>query len=229
MASLEQRGRDPMSKLQHAATELARTPKLALTLALALAFGRALAESDTFDTVAAGAVPPSWNCGTTGGGTPRWSIESDPDARSKPNLLKQSGHATFAWCVRTDASIRDGSVEVNFKPLSGHEDQAGGLVWRFKNAQGYYVARANALENNVSLYYVENGRRITIKYVDAPVQPRSWHRLRVEFSGPAIVVSLDGEKVIELEDRHVTGPGAVGVWTKSDSVTAFDDFRFDRK
>jgi hypothetical protein len=113
---------------------------------------------------------------------------------------------------------------VKFKPLSGREDQAGGVVWRWKDGDNYYVARANALENNVSLYYTEGGRRRTIKYVDAPVTGNTWHTLRAEFRGTRIRVLLDGKPSIELDDSHIAGPGAVGVWTKADSVTAFDDF-----
>ena len=126
-------------------------------------------------------------------------------------------------------SITDGYAEVKFKPLEGREDQAGGLVWRWKDGNNYYVARANALENNVSLYYTEKGRRVTIRYVDAPVARNQWHTLRVEFSGQDIKVLLDGKQYIAQQDSHISGPGAVGVWTKSDSVTAFDDFSFNGK
>ena len=120
--------------------------------------------------------------------------------------------------------MKDGFVEVKFKPISGKEDQAGGVVWRWKDGDNYYVARANALENNVSLYHTTGGARKTIKYVDAPVATAAWHRLRVAFSGTRIRVLLNGKAYIELDDRNISGPGAVGVWTKADSVTAFDDF-----
>jgi hypothetical protein len=115
---------------------------------------------------------------------------------------------------------------VKFKPLAGKEDQAGGVVWRWKDGDNYYVARANALEDNVSLYYTRDGRRNTIKYVDAPVAGDRWHTLRVEFSGKRIRVMLDGKAYIEVDDERIGGTGAVGVWTKADSVTAFDDFSF---
>ena len=141
-------------------------------------------------------------------------------------MLKQSGSGTFPWCVKKDVSVADGSVEVKFKSISGNEDAAGGVVWRWKDGNTYYVARANALENNVSLYYTENGRRNTIKYVDAPVPRNQWHTLKVEFAGKRIRVSLDGKLYIELDDDHIAGAGAVGVWTKADSVTAFDDFTY---
>ena len=85
-------------------------------------------------------------------------------------------------------------------------------------------ASANALENNVSLYYTQKGRRITIKYMDAPVPANSWHTLRVEITGKQFRAALDGKAYIELDDEHFAGSGRVGVWTKADSVTVFDDF-----
>jgi len=141
-------------------------------------------------------------------------------------VLRQSGTATFPWCVRTDTKLSDGWVEVKFKPISGKEDQAGGVVWRWQDGDNYYVARANALENNVSLYYTARGIRKTLKYVDAPVARGQWHTLHVDFAGSKIGVSLDGKRYIEFDDSHITGSGAVGVWTKADSVTAFDEFGF---
>ena len=191
---------------------------------LAFAAMNAHAETLSFDTDKPGALPVGWIAGVTGRGTPKWSVEADGTAPSKPNVLKQSGTGTFPWCVRKGVSISDGFVEVKFKSISGREDQAGGLVWRWKDGDNYYVARANALENNVSLYYTANGRRITLQYVDAPVPANAWHTLRVEFSGKRIKVSLNGKTCIDMEDHHITGPGSVGVWTKADSVTAFDDF-----
>lgn len=179
-----------------------------------------------FDREPVGAAPAGWTCGVTGKGHPRWTVEADPTAPSAPNVLRQSGAGTFPWCVREGTSLQDGFVEVKFKPLSGREDQAGGVVWRWKDGDNYYVARANALENNVSLYYTENGSRKTIKYVDAPVAANRWHVLRAEFLGERIRVSLDGKAYIEVSDRHLKKAGAVGVWTKADSVTAFDDFAF---
>jgi hypothetical protein len=116
--------------------------------------------------------------------------------------------------------------EAMFRPISGREDQAGGIVWRWKDGDNYYIARANALENNVSLYYTERGSRKTLKYVEAPVAANTWHTLMVEFAGTHIAVSLDGKRYIEMDDTHIAGAGAVGVWTKADSVTAFKDFAF---
>ncbi len=199
------------------------------TFAGLAAMNTSFAQTITFDQDTPGAIPAGWRAGVTGHGSPKWSVEADATAPSKPNVLKQSGSGTFPWCVVQGASLADGFVEVKFKPISGREDQAGGLVWRWKDGDNYYVARANALENNVSLYYTENGSRKTIKYVDAPVPGNVWHTLRVNFSGARIEVMLDGKSYIQLDDRHIAAAGAVGVWTKADSVTAFDDFAYGDK
>ena len=189
-----------------------------------LAAGVSMAQTVTFDKDKTGAPPADWTCGVTGSGKPRWTVEPDPGAHSAPNVLMQSGAGDFPWCVRAGTAVQDGFVEVKFKPIRGREDQAGGVVWRWKDGNNYYVARANALENNVSLYYTEGGSRRTLKYVDAPVPANDWHVLRVEFKGTSIRVLLDSKAAITFEDAHITGAGAVGVWTKADSVTAFDDF-----
>ena len=186
-----------------------------------------VAQTVNFDADAVGAAPSGWTCGVTGRGSPRWAVAAEPGAPSGANVLRQSGSGTFPWCVRTGTSLSDGFVEVKFKPVSGREDQAGGLVWRWKDGDHYYVARANALENNVSLYYTEGGSRKTIRYVDAPVQRRRLaHAARRVRRGRESRVSLDGKRYIDVDDSHIAGPGAVGVWTKADSVTAFDDFAY---
>ena len=180
----------------------------------------------TFDADAVGQQPAGWTCGSTGKGNPRWTVEKDASAPSPPNVLKQAGTATFPWCVRDDVQAESGSVEVKFKAVSGKEDRAGGVVWRWKDGNNYYVARANALENNVSLYYTENGTRLTLKYVNVPVAPNTWHTLRVTYVGEAIQVFLDGKAYIDVRDAHISGAGKAGVWTKADSVTLFDDFTY---
>jgi hypothetical protein len=185
-----------------------------------------MAETIHFDADPVGASPSGWIAGVTGRGSHRWRVEADPTAPSTPNVLKQSAQGDFPWCVVRDSALADGFVEVKFKPLAGKDDQAGGLVWRWKDGDNYYVARANALENNVALYYTQNGRRNTIKYTKVSVEARQWHTLRVEFKGKRIRVALDGKPNIELDDEHIAGPGAVGVWTKADSVTVFDDFAY---
>lgn len=184
------------------------------------------AEIDTFDKAGVGALPRGWKTGVTGQGPGSWSINPDSSAPSAPNVFTQTGQGTFPWAVKEGTAINDGFVEVKFKSISGKQDQAGGVMWRWKDGNNYYVARANALENNVSLYYTANGRRNTIKYMKAPVPLHAWHTLRVDFAGTAIKVSLNGKTYIEEQDTHIAGSGAVGLWTKADSVTAFDDFAY---
>jgi hypothetical protein len=114
---------------------------------------------------------------------------------------------------------------VKFKPISGREDQAGGVICRWNHGENYCIARANALENKVSLYHTMNGRRNTIEYVNAPVAKNQWHTLKVDFSR-SIRVALDGKAYIEQEDNPITRRRAVGAWTKADGITAFDDFSY---
>lgn len=200
-----------------------------LTILGLLITTNAFAETINFDTENPGLLPNGWIAGVTGKGQPKWAIESDATAPSQPNVLKQSGEGSFPWCVKKDVSLNDGVVEVKFKSISGKEDQAGGLIWRWKDGDNYYVARANALENNVSLYHTEGGHRKTIQYTDAPVSANEWHTLKVAFSGKHITVALDGKTYIDLDDDHISGSGAIGVWTKADSVTSFDDFSYENQ
>ena len=200
-----------------------------LILVTSLFAGTAMAEISGFDHDTIGSTPAGWTCGVTGRGSPKWTVETDATAPSQPNVLKQSGSGTFPWCAKIGVAIADGFVEVKFKPLQGSEDRAGGVMWRWKDGDNYYVARANALENNVSLYHTTRGSRHTLKYVDAPVQVNEWHTLHVDFSGTHIKVSLDGKLYIDAKDSQIAGAGAVGVWTKADSVTAFDDFSWGGK
>lgn len=199
--------------------------------AVVFAFGSmsAAAETSAFDDAQPGALPAPWQGGATGGGAPKWTVEADGSAPSKPNVLKQSGTGAYPWCVKKDVSLADGFVEVRFKPLSGDEDQAGGVVWRWKDGDNYYVARANVLEDNVRIYHVVKGRRREFRSADMKVAPNQWHTLRVEFRGNQFAVTFDGQRVIEVRDDKITGAGAVGVWTKADSVTVFDDFKCGEK
>ena len=194
-------------------------------VAAAAAAAVTAAQTLRFDADAPGAAPAGWTCGVTGRGSPRWTVEPDASAGGQ-HVLLQSGSGTFPWCVRDGSALADGFVQARFVPLSGREDQAGGVVWRWKDGDNYYVARANALENNVSLYYTEGGVRKTLKYVDAPVARGVPHVLRVDFMGNQITVTLDGTRYIEVQDAHIRGAGAVGVWTKADSVTAFSEFGY---
>jgi hypothetical protein len=155
-------------------------------LSALVAVSAARAEPAGFDADTVGKPPAGWTCGITGKGSPRWTVEVEPGSTRQSRVLKQSGSGTFPWCVKDGAALADGFVEVKFKPVSGREDQAGGVVWRWKNGDNYYVARANALENNVALYYTVDGSRHTIASRDAPVATNTWHTLRVSYQGEAI-------------------------------------------
>ena len=187
------------------------------------------AEPINFDDVKPGDLPPGWLSGNTGTGTPKWAVTADESAPSKPNVLKQSGEGIYLWCVKKDVSLTDGFVEVRFKPVSGKEDQAGGLVWRWKDNNNFYVARANALEDNVTIYNTIDGARRSFKNVEMKVALNEWHTLRVDFKAKHFRVTFDGKIVLDAVDEAIHGPGAVGVWTKADSVTLFDDFNFGSK
>ena len=198
-------------------------------LPLTVVYVAAIASVVNFDNLPAGTAPAGWTATKTGTGDAKWTVEKDDSAPSKPNVLKQSGQATYPVCLKDDSSLKDGFVEVKFKPVSGREDQAGGLVWRAKDANNYYVARANALENNVTIYHTVNGRRTERKRSSMKVASGQWHTLRVEFQGNHFTVVSDGVKALDWDDETFKDAGKVGVWTKADSVTLFDDFSYGAK
>jgi hypothetical protein len=181
----------------------------------------------SFDSVTG--FPPDWAAGITGHGASKWAVINDGR-----KVLRQSGEAPFCWAVKKDTSIRDGFVEVKIKPVAGKEDQAGGIVFRFRDANNYYVVRANALEDNVVLYKTVNGKRSSLQVkgrmfgygVDADVPSGRWSTLRVEFEGKLFTVRYQGKELFKVEDTTFTDAGAVGLWTKADSVTHFVDFTF---
>jgi len=196
--------------------------------------GWKVAETVNFDNVDVGKLPANWTGTKTGKGEPQWAVVADDSAPSKPNVLKQSGVATYPVCVKEDTSIKDGYVEVKFKPISGIEDQAGGVIWRCEDANNYYIARANANENNVVLYKTLKGKRTSLDIVGRKggygvkekVASGQWHTLRVEFAGNMFTVIFNGKKMFDVQDDTFPDAGKVGLWTKADSVTIFDDFSY---
>jgi len=206
-----------------------KTLSVATLAGAAMLAAVAAADSVNFDNATVGRPPAGWTATKTGSGDAKWTVEKDDTAPSKPNVLKQSGVATYPVCIKDDTSIKDGFVEVKFKPISGKEDQAGGVVWRLKDANNYYVARANALEDNVTIYDTVNGRRTERKRVNVKVVTNQWHTLRVEFQANHFVVRLDGKDALAWDDDTFKDAGKVGVWTKADSVTLFDDFSYSAR
>jgi hypothetical protein len=189
-----------------------------------------LAETVNFDGDTTGATPKGWTLTMTGRGTPKWTVEWDDTAPSKRKVLKQLGEATYPIALKDGTSIKDGFVEAKFKAISGSEDRAGGLVWRAKDANNYYVVRANALEDNVVLYKTVKGVRSSLDIVgrkggygvEQAVPANQWHTLRVEFAGTRFKVIFNDKPLFEVDDSTFVEPGMVGLWTKADSVTAFD-------
>lgn len=195
----------------------------------------AMAENIDFTNDVVGTSPKGWTITMTGTGNPKWTVETDDSAASKSNVLKQSGRATYPLALKDGTSIKDGAVEVSFKAVAGSEDRAAGLVWRVKDANNYYVVRANALEDNVVLYKTVNGTRTPLDIVGrkggygvtVSVPAGRWHTLRVEFAGNRFKAFYDGKAVFDVEDATFPDAGQVGLWTKADSVTVFDGFRYE--
>lgn len=183
-------------------------------------------------------TPPGFSTALTGKGEPgQWVVREDSTAPSGRKVLAQlSADRTdyrFPLCVRDGFTARDAEVSVRFKPVSGKIDQAAGLVWRYRDAGNYYIVRANALESNVVLYKVQNGRRIDLKPKGsarfaygkkAKVSTGKWSELKVTAKANTFVVHLNGTALFEVEDDTFQEPGRVGLWTKADSVIHFDDW-----
>ena len=195
-----------------------------------------------FDSDAAGQVPAKFHTALTGQGAKgAWVVMVDATAPSQPNVLAQTSadktSYRFPLAVADEGSFRDLDVSVRFKPVSGREDQAAGLVWRLKDANNYYIVRANALEGNVVLYKVQNGKRSDLPLKGegrtygkkAGVPSGQWGELRVVATGNLFEVFLGGQKLYEVEDGTFPEAGKVGLWTKADSVTYFDDLRVTAK
>jgi hypothetical protein len=188
----------------------------------------------SFESNQTGATPEGWTATLTGSGNPKWTVENDQTAPSKAKVVKQSGRATFPLLLKNDTSIKDGFIEVKFKAIAGSEDRAAGVVWRTKDANNYYVVRANALEDNFVLYKTVNGVRRALDIVgrkggygiSVPVPADTWHSLRVDFKGPRFSASFNGKPLFEVDDSTFTEAGMVGLWTKADSVTLFDDMTY---
>lgn len=209
-----------------------------ITLTTAIVAGGAamgLAQTRTLDFTAdtVGSPPAGFTFGHTAkvGAPGRWIVQAEGANKVLAQADPDPTRARFPVAVLAGVSAADVDLSVRFKPVSGSVDQAAGLVWRFRDADNYYIVRANALENNVVLYKVENGRRTDLPVKGegrtygkkAPVPSGAWSTLRVVASGPRFEVYLNGAKLYEVDDTTFTAPGTVGLWTKADSITLFDD------
>jgi hypothetical protein len=208
---------------------------LALTLVLPCC-GMALAGSEktrefrfTRDDV--GKVPAGWKAEQTGKGDGSvWKVIADRTAPSKTGFVlaqtASSPKAMFNLCIAQDTSYRHVEISVAFKAHQGEEDQGGGIVWRFQDADNYYIARMNALADNYRFYKVVAGKRIQLATREnIKVPSGEWHTLRIRNIGDKIECDLDGKNLIEAIDDTFKRAGKVGLWTKADARTYFDQFR----
>jgi hypothetical protein len=203
---------------------------LALLLVLSLdSLAEGSAVTLNFDADAVGKSPQGFEFGRTGGGAQgKWVVQSVADAPSGGKVLAQvdADRTDSRFPVAfTGPELKDLELSVKCKPVSGKVDQACGLIFRVKDADNYYVVRANALEDNVRLYHVVKGKRVQFAGWNGKVSSGSWHDLAVTAVGDHFEVSFDGKKVIDAHDTTFGSAGKVGVWTKADSVTYFDELK----
>jgi hypothetical protein len=209
---------------------------VALSLVLAACAspeGRAPAQAVTvdFESCEVGKAPPGFTTALTGGGGPiAWVVREDAKAPSgKKVVVQESSDDTsyrFPLCVYDNFAARDVAVEVKFKAISGKVDQAAGVVLRY-TPENYYIARANPLEDNVNIFKTVNGKRTIVAEAAIKVSAGEWHSLGFKAKGPHLTVSLDGKVVLEKDDSTLGETGQVGLWTKADSVSAFDDLKIE--
>jgi hypothetical protein len=181
-----------------------------------------------FDNSPANTAPADCSIALTGGGGPvAWVIKDDPTAPSGSNVLAQTSadktNDRFPLCIYEKLSAADVEVAVTFKEVAGKVDQAAGLVARFQNQNNYYITRANALEDNVRLYKVVHGKRMGFAGVNVRVASGTWHSLKLVVQDTHFQVFFDEKLVFEANDTTFKDAGKVGLWTKADSVTYFDN------
>ncbi len=206
--------------------------KPALFLVATLLSAAAVAEEKTmttfnFDSDVPGQPPKGFEFGLTGKGKPgKWVVQAVDDAPSGKNVLMQTDDDTTDYrfpVAYTGPELKDLRLSVKCKPIRGKVDQGCGIVWRLKDADNYYIVRANALEDNVHLYRTVKGRRVKFAGWNGKVASGAWHELATEMAGDHIQVFFDGKKVIDDHDDALKDAGKFGVWTKADSIIQFDD------
>lgn len=181
-----------------------------------------------FDADRVNESPKGFSFSRTGNGRKgRWVVWPAKDAPSRTNVLAQLDNDDtdfrFPIAVASATRLTDVRLSVKCKPVSGAVDEACGLVFRYQDANNYYLTRANALEHNVRLYKVVGSHRQQLAGWSGPVTRGVWHALRVEALGDHMIVSWDGQNIIVVDDHTFRDAGSIGVWTKADSVTYFDD------
>ncbi len=183
-----------------------------------------------FEDVAVGTLPAGWKVEETNprGAHADWRVtqqEGAPSGRRALTLTDAKGHSgsTFNLCWTDEVSFQDGTIEVHFRAGTGREDQGGGLAWRVQDKDDYYVARFNPLEDNFRLYTVQGGRRRMLKTATVKLAAGAWHAMKIVQRGAHFEAYLDGTRWLEGEDTRFPKAGGVGLWTKADAATSFDD------
>jgi len=182
-----------------------------------------------FDALALDTLPAGWRVEATNPGATQasWGVSPRPGGGAGRALVLRDTRGatgqTFNLCWSPEPSFRDGTLRVTLRAGSGVEDQGGGLAWRMRDAKNYYVVRWNPLEDNLRVYHVADGRRSQLASARVFTDPQAWHTLEVRHQDASIVCSFDGEELLAVDDTTFLAPGGVGLWTKADAATAFDD------
>ncbi len=187
----------------------------------------------TFAKADADKTPAGWKAAKTGEGEGSvWKVQADPTTPSKSGFMltqtAEGPNPLFNLCVREDIRLKEVEISVAFKALRGKKDQGGGVVWRYQDANNYYVARANPLEANCRIYKVVAGKRIQLATKEElDLKTGAWHTLRIEHGKKGeIECYLDGKKLLSVDNETtIDKPGQIGLWTKADAQTGFDDLR----
>ena len=186
----------------------------------------------SFDQEPPGLLPSQFSIGTLFDGRPAgdWQVLATDRATSPPHVLAQlmAKGAEHAYKVVLVQGVvaSDLNLQVSFLPIQGRADMGGGLIWRAADDRNYYLARANPLEQNIRVYRVVKGVRHLLQNFDQTINVKRWHTLRVVQEGCRMIISYDEKQVLDLCDRTFQ-TGTVGLWTKSDAVTYFDDLRLE--
>jgi hypothetical protein len=151
----------------------------------------------------------------------RWVVAKEGDNHVLHQQAKNDD-ATFNVALVQGTSYKDLDLSVKLKAVAGETDRGGGLVWRAKDSKNYYIARYNPLEDNYRVYKVEGGKRTMFKGEKVPGDEK-WHTLRVTMAGPKITCYLDGKQYLEAEDATFPGAGMIGLWSKADAQSYFDE------
>jgi hypothetical protein len=177
-----------------------------------------------------GKLPPGWSGDKTGSGEGSvWKVVEDKTAPSKTGYVlaqtAQGPNALFNLCVVDDSKFKDVEISVSFKAVAGDKDRGGGIVWRYQDHNNYYLARMNPLEDNFRVYKVVDGKRTQFESADVKIPSGEWHTIKIETTGEKITCYLDGKKYLEAKDATFADAGKVGLWSKADAQTYFDEFR----